>query len=322
MKKMMCITLIITAFMLLAPLGVLGQVEQTEPQAIETVSPIIENIKENDSFYILDTESKEILQMSAKDYIFGVVAAEMPALYDIEALKAQAVAAYTYACYKREINKNENYDITTDFTTDQSFKNREQAKKDWGEKAEEYTEKIDSAVNSVIGECLVYDNQPISAVYHAVSCGETYSAEDVWGEKIEYLQSVASQGDKLASNYISVIKFEISELEEKLKAYIKDIKSPFLGKINTKNNGLVLSVEICGEEIAGNQIRAALDLPSTNFKFEQKDEKYVFTCIGYGHGVGMSQNGADYMAKQGYSYKQILSHYYKGAEIERLFTIS
>ena len=324
MKKMMCITAIITAFMLLMPLAVLGQAEPTERESLETLAPIKEDKKEKDVFRVFNKESGEITEMAAEDYIFGVVAAEMPALYEVEALKAQAVAAYTYACYKRQSNEKADYDITTDFSTDQSFKTSEKANEDWGENAEEYTEKIKSAVESVIGECIMYEKRPILAVYHAVSCGQTYSAKDVWGKDIEYLKSVPSKGDKLASNYTAVVEFTETELEKKLESLVDNKKedTALLGKLEAKNNGLVENVKLYGKAVEGSKIRTALNLPSTNFKFERQDGKYIFTCLGYGHGVGMSQKGADYMAKQGYTYKQILSHYYENTTVSNLFTNS
>ncbi len=313
MKKMMYITMIITAFMLLMPLAVLGQVEETKNEIEETMAPIENTENNKDIFRVFDKQSEKITEMSAEDYIFGVVAAEMPALYETEALKAQAVASYTYACYKREENTKTDYDITTDFTTDQSFKTEEKAKADWGEKAEEYTQKIKNAIKSVQGECIYYKNKPILAVYHAVSCGQTYSAKEVWGKEIEYLKSVYSKGDKLASNYTSVIEFTDAELKEKLSGLVKDTKTDtaVLGKLNAKSNGRVESVKLYGKDVLGSEVRTALNLPSTNFTFEKQDGKYIFTCLGYGHGVGMSQKGADYLAKQGYTYKEILCHYYK-----------
>lgn len=313
MKKMMCIAAIITSVMLLMPLAVLGKTEEQE-NIIATLAPITKpQPNKTMSFRVLDKESGKITEMSADEYIFGVVAAEMPALYDVEALKAQAVASYTYACYKKDQNGKEDYDITTDFTTDQSFKTETQAIKDWGEKADEYVKKIKEAIKAVSGQTLCYENKPILAVYHAVSSGETYSAKDVWGKEISYLQSVPSEGDKLASNYTAVLEFS----EDKISSIAKEKEddSPCLSSLKSKSNGLVETVKLYGKEITGSELRSALELPSTNFKFEKKDGKYIFTCLGYGHGVGMSQKGADYLAKQGYTYKQILNHFYKGVKI-------
>ena len=318
MKKMMLISAIISAFMLLMPLAVLGQVEKSETEVIQTAVVVKEKEISKDIFRVFDKASNKTSEMTADDYIFGVVAAEMPALYETEALKAQAVAAYTYACYKRELNKKTDYDITTDFSTDQSFKTEEKAREDWGENAEEYVKKIKSQIKSVSGKCMYYENKPIFAAYHAVSSGKTYSAKDVWGKEIKYLKSVDSVGDKESKKYEVVLEFTESELQEKLSSLIdsKLKNTAVLGTLKAKKSGLVETVKVYGNDIHGSEIRSALALPSSNFEIEKKDGKYIFNCLGYGHGVGMSQHGANYMAKQGYDYKQILSHYYSGITIK------
>ncbi len=319
MKKMMFVAIIITAFMLLTPLAVLGKNENKEEKIIETGAVISTSNSDSQAFRVYDKQTQRITEMTVEDYIFGVVAAEMPALYDTEAIKAQAVAAYTYALYKKSQNKEQEYDITTDFATDQSFKTDEKAREDWGEKADEYVNKIKSAVKSVKYEKVCYENKPILAVYHAVSCGVTYSAKDVWGKEIEYLKSVSSEGDKLADNYTAILEFSEEQLNNKTEALISEKKenTAFFSDIQTNESGLVEYVKIYGNKVEGNKIREALELPSANFKFEKQDGRYIFTCLGYGHGVGMSQKGADYMAKQGYSYKEILLHYYKNTVITK-----
>ncbi len=317
MKKMLCVTAIITAFMLLVPLAVLGKGKEQKEIAVPTVAVSKNKEKKTDVFKVYNHETKEITEMSAEDYIFCVVAAEMPALYEVEALKAQAVASYTYACYKREENSTNEYDISTDFNADQSFKSIEKARQDWGENADEYVEKIKKAIKSVTGQKITYKGETILAVYHAVSCGVTYSAKDVWGKDIKYLQSTDSKGDRTAKNYMQTFEFNEDELKEKLTPLVSSKKenTPLLGPMTVKENGLVENVKIYGQKVSGSDIRTALGLPSSNFKFEKIDGIYVFTTLGYGHGVGMSQKGADCLAKEGMNYKKILSHYYKGTKI-------
>ncbi|MBR2039785.1 MAG: stage II sporulation protein D [Clostridia bacterium] len=319
MKKMMCITAIITAFMLLVPLAVLGEGSDSEVAVTQTAAVVKTEKKKTDIFKVYNHETKEITEMSADDYIFCVVAAEMPALYNVEAIKAQAVASYTYACYKREENKSKEYDISTDFNTDQSFKTEEKARADWGENAQEYVNKIKNAIKEVSSEKITYKGETILAVYHAVSSGVTYSAEDVWGKKIDYLKSVDSAGDKTAKKYMQTFEFPESELKEKLGSLISKPKdnTPLLGEVKAKENGLVEYVKVYGNKIKGSDIRTALGLASSNFKFEKNDGKYIFTTLGYGHGVGMSQNGANVLANEGKNYKQILKHYYTGTKISK-----
>lgn len=279
--------------------------------------PVLNDVTEKgDVFRVYDKKSDKITELPAKEYIFGVVAAEMPALYETEALKAQAVAAYTYALYKKNQNKDKKYDITTDFSVDQSYKSRKEALDGWGTNGKKYEEKIDKAVAETLGEYMSFEGKPILAVYHAVSSGQTRSAKSVWGKEIPYLQSVLSSGDKLASNYIAKKVFTKTELKENFKDDSKEFKSDTF-KITESQDGWVNTINVFGNQMSGELVRNTLELPSSNFKITIDDEKYTFTTYGWGHGVGMSQAGADYMAKQGYTYVNILNHYYNGSKLER-----
>ena len=321
MKKMILISLILALFMLLTPMAVFGKtvkIAKTEQTVAKPVLKEEKAEKEKDTFRVFDTSTQKISQLDAKEYIIGVVCAEMPALYGDEALKAQAVASYTYACYKREENKDKDYDITTDFSLDQSFKNKEQAIADWGDKGQEYYEKVSMAVESVLGKQVLFKGKPIQSVYHALSCGYTYSAEEVWGKEIEYLQSVSSADDVLAENYLLSVEFTEQELKTKIEAFgIKpENGKKLVSELESNSSGLVTTLKLGGEKISGSELREILDLPSTNFSYEFKEEKHIFTCKGYGHGVGMSQRGADNMAKKGYKYDEILKHYYMGVQVK------
>ncbi len=260
-----------------------------------------------------------VSEYSADDYVFGVVAAEMPALYHEEALKAQAVAAYTFACYRATTNTNPEYDISADSEEAQCFITRTEAAARWGEKADEYAKKIDACIAAVKGEVLTFNGTPIFAAYHAISSGTTNACSDVWGTELTYLKSVNSAGDLLADGYLSEATFTIDELTEKLK----DIKTAsgepqnYFTDIKTTDNGYVKNLMYCGKEVNGSQICRLLGLRSSNFAIKFADGIFTFTVKGYGHGVGMSQTGADYMAKQGSAYKEILLHYYSGATLQK-----
>lgn len=261
----------------------------------------------------------KVLQLSTKDYIFGVVAAEMPALYHEEALKAQAVAAYTFACYQKANNTNTKYDISADPKTAQCFITRDEAKAKWGEKADEYEQKIDNCISEVKNQWLSFEGKPIFAAYHAISSGVTNSSADVWGKDLAYLKSVDSIGDRLANKYLSEAVFSAEELAKKLK----DINKPsgeaqnYFSDIITTDSGYVKEITYCKKQTTGAVISDALGLRSSNFEVSFADGNFKFTVKGYGHGVGMSQTGADYMAQQGSSYKEILLHYYSGAVLEK-----
>ena len=175
--------------------------------------------------------------------------------------------------------------------------------------------KIENAIDAIGWNALYYEDKPILAVYHALSCGNTYAAKDVWGKEISYLQSVSCDGDKLASNYISTVTFTKEELKEKFSGELDtELESKTaISNRKTLSSGLVEAVTVFGTKFTGAKVRSILNLPSSNFSCTEKGEEVIFTVYGNGHGVGMSQNGANYMAKQGYNYKEILKHFYKGA---------
>ena len=199
--------MIILAFMLILPLSVM---KKPEAEAAATSAKAVSPKKEVGTaqvFRISDAETDTVTEMPPKEYIFGVVAAEMPALYDEEALKAQAVAAYTFACYRRAENADKAYDLTTDFSTDQSFISEEKAREKWGDKADEYCKKLKNAIDAVENLAVTYDGKPILAVYHALSSGKTEDCKNVWGGAYPYLKAAASPGDILAPDYISKAVF-------------------------------------------------------------------------------------------------------------------
>lgn len=319
MKKVISITFLLFAAMLLIPLPCLPVTKEvaaaTTVQGVEKVPDVKNAI--SDSFKVKLTQTGEITELSRNDYIFGVVAAEMPALYDEEALKAQAVAAYTYACVRKAQNSGEDYDITTDITVDQGFITEAAAREKWGDKAEEYATKIKKAVSEVDGLMITYGGKPITAVYHAISSGKTEDSKNVWGKELPYLKAVVSEGDKLADNYITEASFTFDELKEKLKTEIGEKSEGLIKVVSKTPSGRVEEAQVNGNTVTGAEISSLLDLRSSCFDVKFVDDKYVFTVYGYGHGVGMSQTGADYMAEQGSDFKEILTYYYTGCKVEK-----
>ena len=322
MKKIMFLSLFTASVMLLLPLTVINE---GSPAIFTTAiqSSIIKNnsgVTDSTSFRVLNTENDKVTKIKTEDYIFSVVAAEMPALYEDEALKAQAVAAYTFALSRRAENKDKSYDITTDYTIDQSYITEADAKKKWGENAEEYEKKIRNAVKGVSGYVITHNGSPIISVYHAISSGKTEDSENVWGVSLPYLKSVNSVGDKLSEDYKTETEFTLEQLKEKLNEEfeIKDTEDGIFKDISRTASGTVENITVYGKEVTGTRLRSILNLRSSNFEIEEKDGKYKFITYGYGHGVGMSQNGANYMAKQGSDFKEILMHYYTDCKIEKL----
>ncbi len=317
MKKTVITALIIAAIMLLLPLSVIGADKGISVVTLSKGQTSLLKAEQKSLFRVFDKEKNTIYEMTTKDYIFGVVAAEMPALFESEALKAQAVAAYTFAYTKSIANKDKEYDISTDFATDQAFITREAAREKWGEKADVYEQKIDAALEAVSGIIITYKNEPITAVYHAVSSGKTEDAKDIWGGEVPYLKSVSSEWDKLNEKYSYKTEFTAEELSAKLGMKLTDTSECFTAFKRTKA-GTVKSVTVGGKKLTGEEVRKKLDLRSANFNVEYKEGKFIFTCYGYGHGVGMSQVGADSMAKQGSDYKEILLHYYTDCTLTKI----
>lgn len=321
MKGTFFMALIVIFSMLAIPLSSL---KKNENIALPTAKPqndvAYEKTNQNVGFEKIKVlKDGTVTEVKAKDYIFGVVAAEMPALYENEALKAQAVAAYTFACYRKMTNTNTEYDISADPETAQCFITREEVKNRWGEKADEYAKKLDDCISAIEGQWLSFDGTPIFAAYHAISAGTTNACRDVWGNDLSYLSEVESHGDRLANGFLSEATFTTDELCEKLK----DIASPYgepqnyFADINTTDNGYVKQINYCGKKATGSAIAEALELRSSNFEVSFSGGSFIFMVKGYGHGVGMSQTGANYMAQQGSSYEEILLHYYSGAALEK-----
>ena len=316
MKKLLGFTIFVTIAMLLIPLWALK-----EPKSVSAVAPVAsvmdktEAVQSRETFKVL--KDGEIAEFQRSDYIFGVVAAEMPALYHEEALKAQAVAAYTFATVKAAQNSALEYDITSDHTIDQSFITEAEAREKWGDNADEYIAKIKKAVAETEGELICYKGEPITAFYHAISGGKTEDSKNVWGKELPYLKSKLSTGDTLAKNYLTEVTFTAEQLADKLSGEVKLSGEPqnYFGNSKRTEAGTVREINLCGEKLSGFKLQSLLSLRSANFEVKYQEDKFVFTVKGAGHGVGMSQNGANFMANQGSGYKEILTYYYDGCEI-------
>ena len=256
--------------------------------------------------------SPEIIRTSSdfEAYIKGVVAAEMPALFETEALKAQAVSARTYAARKMyETNSN-----TIPYDIGQAYITVEEMKQKWGEHFTQYYNKISNAVEQTKGEIMVYDNEPILAVFHSESAGKTEDAENVWEKQIPYLKSVDSSLDKNAPDFEKSISYTYDELTKRFSNTYKDfsLDNNQIKILSHTPAGYVKQIQIGNKTVTGRQVREILNLRSSNFTVDIQNNTIVFTTKGYGHGAGMSQYGAEFMAKEGKTYHEILQHYYTG----------
>ncbi len=269
-----------------------------EPQLIETKKVKVTN---NESYNELNLE----------DYIIGVVACEMPASFEFEALKAMAVAARTYALNK--INEDPNYILKTS-TNDQCFINKNEMIEKWESGFDKYYNKILNAVAETEGEYLSYNNFPIKAFYFSTSNGYTENVEDVFFQKLDYLVSVSSPWDLETSGYKKETSFYISEFLKLLNIFDSNIKYIKIEELTDSNR--VKTVSVNDKKFKGTAFRKLLNLRSTDFSINMSDGKVIITTRGYGHGVGLSQYGANGMAKEGKDYKEILNYYYKNVELK------
>lgn len=247
----------------------------------------------------------EVLNLELEDYLINVVAAEMPASFNIEALKAQSVLARTYAMKAIKSLK-----ALTDTTSTQVYKDNNELKKTWGNNYSKYYEKIKNAVISTKGEVLKYNGDYIESVYHSTSNGMTEDAINVWGNSFPYLVAVDSSWDKTVKNYKVSTFFSYIKLSAILGYNIDD--STVFNIVLRNSSNRVSSVIIGDKEWTGTVFRGILGLRSADFEFEKVDDGINIITYGYGHGVGMSQYGANEMAKNGFNYKDILKHYYSG----------
>ena len=265
---------------------------------------IIEDVKEE--LITVYRTNGDVINISLTEYLVGVVAGEMPASFPIEALKAQAVVARTYTMKSLQIGRK-----LTDSTSTQVYKDNNQLRNLWGNDYDRYYQRIYDAVTSTDNICVYYNGDYIDAVYHSTSNGYTEDAVNVWGNRIPYLQTVASTWDQNVSSYLKIITKEESDIISILGLDNLDE----IQILERNNSGRVEKVQIGNKIFSGVELRNMLGLRSTDFEIIKDNNIITITTKGYGHGVGMSQYGAKGMAEQGYSYREILNHYYTNVNI-------
>ena len=253
----------------------------------------------------------EIKEIPFEKYIIGVVAGEMPASYELEALKAQAVAARSYALY--HMNGKE-YDVTNT-TSSQVYLEENELKEKWKKDYEKNSKKIETAIAQTNGEYLTYNGEKVDAMFFAVSTGKTENSEEVFISKLPYLRSVSSTWDEKSPVFTDSVTMSIDDFYKNLNfPYDDNLKIEIIEKTST---GRIKKLKINEQEINGREFQTKLKLRSNYFEIIKTDNKITINTKGYGHGVGMSQFGANEMAKEGNDYKKILKHYYQGTEIKK-----
>ncbi|MFC4402879.1 stage II sporulation protein D [Gracilibacillus xinjiangensis] len=269
---------------------------------------------------VLRTESNEVEEVPLEDYVVHVVASEMPADFELEALKAQALAARTYIVrYLMQANMEQlpgEADVT-DTVQHQVFKNNDELRQIWGSDYHWKMDKITEAVVETQGEIITYNKEPITPAFFSTSNGYTENAEDYWQNELPYLKIVESPWDEeLSPKFLDQIILTTSEVEQKLGVNLSANVQDF--QITRTDSNRVDTATIAGETFTGREVREKLNLPSNDFTITRKNDHFVFTTKGYGHGVGMSQYGANGMALEGKTYQDIITYYYKGTAIETL----
>lgn len=314
----------ISISLILCPLGVYtvsGMPSKRIPQTEQSIS-------DTEIIKVFRADTGNVEEMNFRDYIIGVVAAEMPAEFHSEALSALAAAASTLA-RKNFLNGEDKTlsgaVISTDPAIHQAYMTKEEMKEKWGDDFGKYYNKIADAVDKSIGYSVTYEGELITAAYHAMSTGITESAENIWSGEIPYLTEAESEGDRLSPRYettvsvsndefIKIMSEEGSDFSDSNKIHIKDA-------LYTKA-GTLKSVTIGEKVYSGEELRELFSLRSPAIELSADEKEVTFNVRGYGHGVGLSQYGADYYARSGMTWEEIIKHYYKGVDIVKADTFT
>jgi len=330
MKIITIVSIILTALaMTIAMLASLpGMYEYSPEEYLPTYPPAFEELlprgasADSDVFVRL-LLSGEVVEMSMEQYLIGVVSAEMPASFEFHALKAQAVAARTDALHKMHVSpkiQHPEADVCGDFTCCVAFISDDRLREKWGYNYIEHISRIISAVTATDGVFLAYDGEPILAVFHSSSAGMTETSGNVWVIDKPYLQSVASpETQELVPGFVSAVTISMSDFIQTVSgiyphAVFTHDEETWITGITYTESGRIAQLSLGGVHVSGTSLRAMFDLRSTAVSLELLDGSIVFTTQGFGHGVGMSQFGANIMAQNGKTYRDILLAYYTGVE--------
>lgn len=304
--------LLLLAILILLPAAKEKQNEEPSLTQI-TVEPTAGDMTQTVQSEIMVLVDGEAVRMKLEDYVLGVVLAEMPASFEMEALKAQAVAARTYALKTCADSNKHRGAVCTSHQCCQSYMSSEDyLMRGWSEK---YVLRVREAVKATAGQVLCYGGELIRATYFSCSGGSTEDAVAVWGREYPYLQSVKSPGEEETVYFTDTKEFTAESFQDAIGESLEGKPASWFGKITYTEGGGVDTIEIGGVAYRGTTLRALLGLRSTVFEVIASEAGVIFVTKGYGHRVGMSQYGADAMAMEGADYKQILAHYYIGAVI-------
>ena len=301
MKKILLLTCII----IFIPYIIVNLFIKDEEIKFKYTSNIMVRVKQDD----------EIIKVPFEDYIVGVLAGEMPVSFELEALKAQAVAARSYVMKKMQANIDKEYDVV-DTVMNQVYLGDEHLQEVWKDDYTNNINKIKQAVMETFNEYLEYDGEIVDAMFFSTSVGATENSEEVFTSKVPYLRSVDSTWDSISPVYEVNYTFSLEEFYNKLNLNYSETLNIEL--LDTTSTGRVKKLKINGVTLEGNTVVTNLKLKSNHFTIKLDNNKIYITTKGYGHGVGMSQYGAQAMALKGYKYDEILKYYYQGVEIKKI----
>ena len=307
------------------PANAQSQISENQEESVQQEGEEQENYQDI-TIQLLHAKTGEVEPVNLEEYLCHVVSAEMPADYELEALKAQAIVARTYTMYKRNNKKHTNADICDDSTCCQAWVSKEDRFARWEEsKRESNWQKIEQCINETMGQIVTYQNEPINAFFHSNSGGKTEIPVNVWGggSNLPYLQVVETAGEEGYTQYASEVELTQEEVLNKLKEKYADIQIDFTKEEDVKiidytDSQRVKTVRFGNHELSGVETRTIFGLKSTKFEIIKQDGKIKFSVKGYGHGVGMSQTGADALAKQGKTAEEIIHHFYQNVEIKQI----
>lgn len=327
MKKILILSAIMWVLAFLIPLLLIKPAENDVPTLpLPSAEEQTEKEMTDSGIKIKLLEGEKISEIALDEYLEGVVAAEMPALFPEEALKAQAVAARTYTMKKASSAPAKEHNgaaVCTNPSHCKAYKPLAEFSAAWSENAESYSEKIKRAVSETDGEILLYGGEPITAVFHSTSSGKTESSSDVWGGNLPYLVSVESEGEESSPHFEEEKSFSPEEFRERFakkypNAVFDENPENWITNIRRSPAGGVKSITIGGVAVKGSEVRSIYELKSTNFTIAFDGENMKIRTRGYGHGVGMSQYGARAMAQSGKTYDEILKKYYTGVTLGKV----
>lgn len=326
MRKLICLGVFLTILVYIMPVGIQYISGKNSDGVLNNMLAVNANINNTQDETITVSIDGKVETLPLDEYIYGVVASEISPDFPVEAIKAQAVAARTYAVYKIHAGKSDVHPdaaVCDDFHHCAAYTPLATKTASWGDNAESYEKIIVDAVNDTKGQVITYEDKPIIAVFNAASSDITESAKDVWGSDIPYLTNVSSKGGEACPKYKETVTFSDSEFRDIIQKAVPS--ADLTGKPETwfkaserSEAGGVKKIKLGGVLVAGTDLRETLGLNSTNFTISTTDNSISFHTTGYGHGVGLSQYGAKYMAEQGKTYEEILNHYYTDTKIQNL----